>query len=112
MADQEHVFDYEAHDTGVSYCRHPDHKAGYSATCWKASANAAGWVPPEVHRAGMADNLLAEVQAAHGSTLMVLQETRWQLARIRETWRRARIGFGSSIPKDVVNAMEEVLKDG
>lgn len=42
-----HVFDYTEWDTGVSKCCHPSHVAGYSATCWEASANRAGWVSPE-----------------------------------------------------------------
>lgn len=31
-----HKFDYTEWDTGVSKCRHADHRAGYSASCSRA----------------------------------------------------------------------------
>ena len=61
MSEPKHVFDYTEWDTGLSKCRHPDHRGGFSPVCWEANARQAGWISPtEVGDAQATENALVQ----------------------------------------------------
>lgn len=99
MSDPKHVFDYTEWDTGLSKCRHPDHRGGFSPVCWEANARQAGWISPsEVGDAQATENALVqqvverERDRAHAAE-QSLGEADAEIERLKREVARLRIGM-------------------